>query len=204
MSKEVITPIDKATKALIAANTSLEKSNAELTVANAALVKTLTETANQIEFKQSDLNQLTDAVKTKSRENEIELGLKVRENETKVVTEILKKQGLVAMEEGELAKLNAKIERTEESIQEQVAADIAAYRKDIDSQYASKFSTLESDHKILVAQLRATLEAANTKNELLSEQLEAYKDTIEEERKARIAIEESRAKANGVTINTTK
>lgn len=204
MSKEVITPIDKATKALLAANTSLEKSNAELTVANAALVKTLTETANQIEFKQSDLNQLTDAVKTKSRENEIELGLKVRENETKVVTEILKKQGLVAMEESELAKLNAKIERTEESIQEQVAADITAYRKDIDSQYASKFSTLESDHKILVAQLRATLEAANTKNELLSEQLVAYKDTIEEERKARIAIEESRAKANGVTINTTK
>lgn len=189
--KKFDTATDKSTKALVTAAANLTKVTAELT-AQVNLHESLSEA---IQVSQHQLNDLDNQLDIKTREHNADLALRIRENEVKVITELLKKTGRADITVDELVAL--------ESERDSLAADQeAAISKAVGAKVAvmsaaaeAREKELAAQHSVETADLKARIAALESQNGYLTQQVDTYKQMLDDEREARVKSADAAARA---------
>lgn len=198
--KKVITVADRSTKAMTAAAAGLAKVASDLQT----LADTSASLAQEIEFKQSDLDNLSSQFDTRFREATAELKLKVIEDEDKVLASILKARGLVTIAPTELTDLQKQLQVAQRDLTDELAAATAEGHRTAAISHNAAKSTLEAEHRVTLAQHEANARSAQDRIAFLTEQNESLKGQITAERETRLEIAKADASRQGVTVNNGK
>jgi len=198
--KKTLTVVDRSTKALIAAADTVQKAITDLnTIANVSVAL-----AQEIEFKQSELNALSDQFTTKEREQVAELRLRVLENEDKVFDELLKSRKLVAVAPVIISDLQTELASTKAGVDAAIAEAVKAAEIRVSSACQAQLAAKEAAHNVESATLRANTTAQAERNGFLSAQIAQLQAEIQKERDARVAIAQADAAKQGVIVNAGK
>lgn len=199
-TKKVITVADRSTKALVVATTGLAKIASDLSALSESTVKL----ADDIEFKQSQLDNLNVEFDNKFRESAAQLRLRVLEDEDGVLIDLLKSRGLAHVKVSVLNELENNLESALADNSQAVAeAEANGFRKGA-AEFQQKLKDAEAAHRIQTAELTAKSNAKDDRIALLLEQLEEARGQIKAERETRLAIAEADSKRQGVVLNTGK
>lgn len=198
--KKVITVADRSTKALNTAATGLVKVAQDL----AGLAEQAVSLATDIEYKQNDLDNLSQQFDTKFREQTAELKLKVVEDEDKVLASLLKARGLVTIAPNELNTLRSDLAVALDSNEDALAEAKAAGERSAAISYNAQKAAIESGHKVAIAEYQANEKASNQRIAFLETQIVDLKGQITAEREARITIAQAESQRQGVTVNNGK
>lgn len=198
--KKVITVADRSTKALNTAATGLVKVAQDL----AGLAEQAVGLATDIEYKQNDLDNLSQQFDTKFREQTAELKLKVVEDEDKVLASLLKARGLVTIVPNELNTLRSDLAVALDSNEDALAEAKAAGERSAAISYNAQKSAIESNHRVEIAEFQANEKAANQRITFFEGQVSDLKAQITAEREARITIAQAESSRQGVTVNNGK
>ena len=193
-SKKVVTIVDKATKSLSKVATDAAKVITDLHT----LVEQSNQVAFDIELKSGELKAIDDSVVTRTREAEADLKIAIKENEDKVLRELLAKNKLewvtVKAYESLVSELADALGSNEKQLEE-------AINKAIQSQRAThqiQLTKLQAEHDVQTADLKSTVSALTSKVAYLQEANAAMQKTLDEEREARVKIAQNTAQP---TIN---
>lgn len=198
--KKTLTVVDRSTKALITAADTVQKAITDLnTIANVSVAL-----AQEIEFKQSELNALSDQFTTKEREQVAELRLRVLENEDKVFDELLKSRKLVAVAPVIISDLQTELASTKAGVDAAIAEAVKIAETRVSSACQAQLASREAAHQVESATLRANTAAQAERNTFLSAQIAQLQAEIQKERDARVAIAQADAAKQGVVVNAGK
>lgn len=197
----VLTSVDRSTKALNTAADTLVKATQEQAAQVVLLTGQLSNLATDIQVKQSELGALNDELATNQRENAAELRLRIKEDREKVLKELLQESGLVAKTPAEIKEVQAQLAEALSDNQDAVDAVKETVTATLTQQYTARISTLESDHKVAIAQLNANTVADQRAIASQAEQITQLRSDLAEERKVRVQTEEARSRAQGVVVN---
>lgn len=199
-TKKVITVADRSTKALAVATAGLAKVASDLTALSESTIKL----ADDIEFKQSQLDNLNVEFDNKFRESAAQLRLRVLEDEDGVLIDLLQNRGLAHVKVSVLNELENNLESALADNSQTVAeAEANGFRKGA-AEFQQKLKDAEAAHRIQTAELTAKSNAKDDRIALLLEQLEEARGQIKAERETRLAIAEADSKRQGVVLNTGK
>ena len=199
-TKKVITVADRSTKALAVATAGLAKVASDLTALSESTIKL----ADDIEFKQSQLDNLNVEFDNKFRESAAQLRLRVLEDEDGVLIDLLKSRGLAHVKVTVLNELESNLETALADNSQAIAeAEANGFRKGA-AEFQQKLKDAEAAHRIQTAELTAKSNAKDDRIALLMEQLEEARGQIKAERETRLAIAEADSKRQGVVLNTGK
>lgn len=199
-TKKVITVADRSTKALVVATTGLAKIASDLSALSDSTVKL----ADDIEFKQSQLDNLNVEFDNKFRESAAQLRLRVLEDEDGVLINLLQSRGLAHVKVTVLNELERNLETALADNSQAIAeAEANGFRKGA-AEFQQKLKDAEAAHRIQTAELTAKSNAKDDRIALLLEQLEEARGQIKAERETRLAIAEADSKRQGVVLNTGK
>ena len=151
--------------------------------------------AQDIEFKQNELDNLDEQLVAKQREQAAELRLRVREDEDKVLAELLKARGLVTKTPAEIKEVERQLAEALEDNQDAIDGAVQAKATELTVAAAAKLAAIEANHKVEIAQLNANASADKRTIESQVEQIAQLRGDLAEERKAR-------SRAAGVTVQT--
>ncbi len=198
--KKTLTAVDRSAKALTTAAETVTKVIGEL----GGITQTAIALAQDIEFKQSELNALDAQYAVKEREQVAELGLRVKENADKVLEALLKERKLVAVAPSVIPELQNELAQakaaTESAVTEAVKIETARLSASLNAQLTAK----DSAHKVETAELKATNGALSERNSFLTTQITQLQSEIQKERDARVKIAEAESKQQGVVVNAGK
>ena len=198
--KKTLTAVDRSTKALTTAAETVTKVIGEL----GGITQTAIALAQDIEFKQSELNALDAQYAVKEREQVAELGLRVKENADKVLEALLKERKLVTVAPSVIPELQNELVQakaaTESAVTEAVKIETARLSASLNAQLTAK----DSAHKVETAELKATNGALSERNSFLTTQITQLQSEIQKERDARVKIAEAESKQQGVVVNAGK
>lgn len=198
--KKVITVSDRSTKALVVAIAGLGKIASDLTSLGDVTVKL----ADDIEFKQSQLDNLNSEFENKFRESAAQLRLRVLEDEEGVLLNMLQQRGLAHVTTFALNELQDKlVEATSDNSEALDKAEQDGYRKGA-AQFEQKLKDADANHRIAMAELTAKSNAKDDKIALLESQLEDARKQITAERETRLAVAQAESARQGVVVNTGK
>lgn len=200
--KKILTPVDKSTRALQTAADTLTKTVTELTASVAALTTQQVDLANDIEFKQSELETIANETTVKQREQAAELRLRVREDEDTVFAELLKERGLVTQTPQEVQSLKTQLAEALEDNQDAVDAAVEKAVAEVVANHKAQLAQKDSEHKVQIATLQANEKATQERLNFLTTQNSKLETQIEEDRKARVEIAKAEASRQAVTVNT--
>lgn len=198
--KKVITVADRSTKALNTAATGLVKITQDL----AAIADQAVSLATDIEYKQNDLDNLNQQFDTKFREASAELKLKVIEDEDKVLGTLLKSRSLVTIDPKELATLRSDLAVAQDSNEDALAEAKSAGERSAAIAFNAQKSSIESNHRVAIAQFEANEKSFEQRIAFLEEQNKDLKGQITAERETRLEIARADAQRQGVTVNNGK
>lgn len=199
-TKKVLTVVDKSTKALATVATQVAVVVADLQN-TAAIAAGL---AQDIEFRQNELENLEAQLTIQQREQAAELRLRVREDADSVLAELLTARGLVTTTEKDIVETNAQIEDLVAQADRTEFKAVKEAESKLHASYGARVSNLEADHKVEIAELKADAKSDKAHLAAQAETIEQLRADIKAEREARISIAESAAKAQGVVVNTGK
>ena len=198
--KKLITASDRSTKALSVAIAGLGKVASDLSSLGDITVKL----ADEIEFKQSQLDHLNVEFDNKFREATAELRLRVKEDSRAVLDELLAHFNMGAISASDLSALhNQVITLTSDYTSELADAESAGFRKGA-AEFQTKLKDAEANHRIAIAELNAKSNAKDDKIQLLEEQLKEAREQNTAERETRLAIAQAESQRQGVVVNTSK
>ncbi|WDR22585.1 hypothetical protein PJM40_0086 [Salmonella phage vB_SenP_UTK0002] len=198
--KKVITVSDRSTKALVVAIAGLGKIASDLTSLGDVTVKL----ADDIEFKQSQLDNLDSEFDNKFREAAAELRLRVLEDEEGVLISMLQQRGLAHVTTAALRELESNlVQATSDNSEALAKAEQDGYRKGA-AQFEQKLKDADANHRIAMAELTAKSNAKDDKIVLLESQLEDARKQITAERETRLAVAQAESARQGVVVNTGK
>ena len=198
--KKVITVVDRSIKALVVAIASLGKINSDLSALGDITVKL----ADEIEFKQSQLDNLDVEFDNKFREASAELRLRIKEDENGVLKQLLSQFGLAYITNDALQTLQNDLAQANEDYSGIIAdAESSGFRKGA-AEFQAKLKEAESAHRINVAELTAKSNAKDDKITMLEAQVAQLQSDIKSERETRLAIAQAEAGRQGVVVNTSK
>ena len=196
--KKTLTVVDRSTKALSSAAEAIAKAATDLQ----GIATTANVLAQEIEFKQNELDNLEAQLVVKQREQAAELNLKVKEDADAVLATLLKERGLVTKTPAELKEVEKQLAEALEDNQEAVEAAVEVAVAAKVAEYTAKISSLESSHKVEIATLRANEKAAQERIVFLTQQNDKLEEQIAADREARIEIAKAEAQRQAVTVNT--
>lgn len=196
--KKTLTVVDRSTKALSTAAEAIAKASTDLQ----GIATTANVLAQEIEFKQNELDNLEAQLVVKQREQAAELNLKVKEDADAVLATLLKERGLVTKTPAELKEVEKQLAEALEDNQEAVEAAVEVAVAAKVAEYTAKISSLESSHKVEIATLRANEKAAQERIVFLTQQNDKLEEQIAADREARIEIAKAEAQRQAVTVNT--
>lgn len=198
--KKVITVADRSTKALVVAIAGLGKITSDLSALGDITVKL----ADEIEFKQSQLDNLDIEFDNKFREASAELRLRIKEDENGVLKQLLSQFGLAYITNDALQTLQNDLAQANEDYSGMLAdAESSGFRKGA-AEFQAKLKEAESAHRINVAELTAKSNAKDDKITMLEAQVAQLNSDIKSERETRLAIAQAEAGRQGVVVNTSK
>lgn len=198
--KKVITVADRSTKALVVAIAGLGKITSDLSTLGDITVKL----ADEIEFKQSQLDNLDVEFENKFREASAELRLRIKEDESGVLKQLLTQFGLAYITSDALQTLQSDLAQANEDYSAMMAdAESSGFRKGA-AEFQAKLKEAESAHRINVAELTAKSNAKDDKIKMLEAQVAQLQSDIKSERETRLAIAQAEAGRQGVVVNTSK
>lgn len=198
--KKTLTVVDRSTKALNSAADTVQKAIADL----ATIVSTSASLTQEIEFKQSELNGLADAYATKEREQAAELRLRIKENEDKVLDELLKARKVISIAPSVLTDLQAELAQVKSSNEAAIAEAVKAAEARVAAAFQAQINAKEAAHQVETATLKANTTAQTERNAFLSAQITQLQAEIQKERDARVAIAQAEAAKQGVVVNAGK
>lgn len=197
-TKKTLTVVDRSTKALTTAADGIVKAAADLQ----GIASLATGLAQDIEFKQNELDNLDDQLVAKQREQAAELRLRVREDEDKVLAELLKARGLVTKTPAEIKEVERQLAEALEDNQDAIDGAVQAKATELTVAAAAKLAAIEANHKVEIAQYKANAENSTTQIQFLTSQNTKLESQIEADREARIEIAKAEAARQAVTVNT--
>ena len=198
--KKVITVADRSTKALVVAIAGLGKITSDLSALGDITVKL----ADEIEFKQSQLDNLDVEFDNKFREASAELRLRIKEDESGVLKQLLTQFDLAYITGDALQTLQSDLAQASEDYSAELAnAESSGFRKGA-AEFQAKLKEAESAHRINVAELTAKSNAKDDKITMLEAQVAQLQSDIKSERETRLAIAQAEAGRQGVVVNTSK
>jgi hypothetical protein len=198
--KKVITVSDRSTKALVVAIAGLGKITSDLTALGDITVKL----ADEIEFKQSQLDNLDVEFENKFREASAELRLRIKEDSRAVLDELLSQFDMGSITNTALADLVNQVRTLQADYTGELAdAEQTGFRKGA-AEYQAKLKDAEANHRIAIAELTAKSNAKDDKITLLEEQLKEARAQNTAERETRLAIAQAESSRQGVVVNTGK
>ena len=198
--KKVITVADRSTKALVVAIAGLGKITSDLSALGDITVRL----ADEIEFKQSQLDNLDVEFENKFREASAELRLRIKEDESGVLKQLLTQFGLAYISIDALQTLQSDLAQASEDYSAELAdAENAGFRKGA-AEFQAKLKEAESAHRINVAELTAKSNAKDDKIKMLEAQVAQLQSDIKAERETRLAIAQAESGRQGVVVNTSK
>ena len=198
--KKVITVADRSTKALVVAIAGLGKITSDLSALGDITVKL----ADEIEFKQSQLDNLDVEFENKFREASAELHLRIKEDESGVLKQLLTQFGLAYITTDALQTLQSDLAQASKDYSAELAnAESTGFRKGA-AEFQAKLKEAESAHRINVAELTAKSNAKDDKITMLEAQVAQLQFDIKAERETRLAIAQAESGRQGVVVNTSK
>ena len=198
--KKVITVADRSTKALVVAIAGLGKITSDLSALGDITVKL----ADEIEFKQSQLDNLDVEFDNKFREASAELRLRIKEDESGVLKQLLTQFGLAYITTDALQTLQSDLAQASKDYSAELAnAESTGFRKGA-AEFQAKLKEAESAHRINVAELTAKSNAKDDKITMLEAQVAQLQSDIKAERETRLAIAQAESGRQGVVVNTSK
>ena len=202
-TKKVSTVLDKSARALAVGQTAIGKVIADLQSGVDALVNQQSTLAQDIEFKGRELQEITATTDAAARDAKIDLDFRVRENETSVLNQLLKKAGLVATTNANLEELqDAVSDATTRANQAEFAA-VKSAEQSLHAKYGSEIAGLKSDHKVEIAQLNANAQRDSAMLKVLTDQVASLQTTIVANREAETARTQALAQSS-ITVNNGK
>ncbi|WVI66518.1 hypothetical protein pVco7_gp072 [Vibrio phage pVco-7] len=198
--RKAITATDKSTKALGTAVLSLSKIAAEIE----KMTGTVPAMIDEIGLKQGELDSIAQETELAARNAKVDLDLRVRENEDKVLADLMKKRGYATITNEAVATLERNLETANADNAAEVAKAVQAAVASKVAEHKVEIAALTSQHDVASATAKAEVEAASAKIKFLEEQVTNLRETITAEREARVQEAEARAKSNGVTVNNSK
>lgn len=198
--KKTLTVVDRSTKALNTAAETVTKAIGDLgTIAGIAA-----SLAEDIEFKQSEFNALTEQYAAKEREQVAELNLRIKENADKVFAELLNARKLVAVAPNVIPDLQAELTAVKTGNDAAIAEAVKAEAARVAASFQAQLNNKEAAHQVETATLKANASAQAERNTFLSAQITQLQNEIQKERDARIKIAEAEAGKQGVVVNAGK
>ena len=198
--KKVITVADRSTKALVVAIAGLGKITSDLSALGDITVKL----ADEIEFKQSQLDNLDVEFDNKFREASAELRLRIKEDENGVLKQLLSQFGLAYITNDALQTLQNDLAQASKDYSTELAeAESSGFRKGA-AEFQAKLKEAESAHRINVAELTAKSNAKDDKITMLEAKVAQLQSDIKAERETRLAIAQAESNRQGVVVNTSK
>ena len=198
--KNFVSVTDRSTKAITTAVGNLSKVATELQT----LAQSSEAIAQEIQFRQGELNQINTDFDQKLAEAKADLRIKVLDNEDKVLEQLLKARGLTTIAPSELAQLKSNLEEAEASNDEAIRAAVEQANTTASNELRARLAQQASEHKVAIAELNANGSAKDQKIAFLTEQVEELRKTVTAERETRVKIAEAEAQRAGVTINQGK
>lgn len=198
--KKTLTVVDRSTKALTAAADTVQKAIADLTSVTAIA----TSLSQEIEFKQSELNSLSDQYVAKEREQVAELRLRVKENEDKVLAELLATRKLVAVAPTVIPEMELALNAAKAANDTAIEAAVKEAKATISASFQAQLSAKEAAHQVETATLKANSAAQAERNTFLAAQIIQLQTEIKNERDARIQIAQAEANKQGIVVNAGK
>lgn len=198
--KKTLTVVDRSTKALVTAADSVAKVIVDLNAVTAIAVNL----SQDIEFKQSELNALSEQYASKEREEAADLRLRVKENEEKVLAELLKSRGVVAVPPAQIKDLENMLAQSQASNEIAVAAAVKEAEARVSASFQARIAAANSDHKVETATLSATNGSLAERNVFLTAQITQLQNEIQKERDARVQIAQAESSKQGVVVNAGK
>jgi len=189
--KKFDTSTDKATKALIAAAKSLSTVVENLS----SQVQETSVLTEEIQMKQATMDSLDESLEVALRKNKVETDLRISENEQVVLKELLKKHRKADVSSEEYESLVSEVASLRNDMDTRIGQAITAEAQKHVAKSAAAESELIANHRVDTAALKADMEALKFRNEYLVNQLDDYKTMLDEERKARVSVAESSARA---------
>ena len=198
--KKTLTVVDRSTKALVTAADSVAKVIVDLNAVTAIAVNL----SQDIEFKQSELNALSEQYASKEREEAADLRLRVKENEEKVLAELLKSRGVVAIPPAQIKDLENALAQSQASNEIAIATAVKEAESRVAASFNARLAAANSDHKVETATLQATNGSLTERNVFLTAQIAQLQAEIQKERDARVQIAQAESSKQGVVVNAGK
>lgn len=198
--KKTLTVVDRSAKSLTAAADAVQKAIADL----GGITTIAVNLSQEIEFKQSELNALSDQYVAKEREEAADLRLRVKENEEKVLAELLKSRGVVAVPPAQIKDLENMLAQSQASNEIAIAAAVKEAEARVSASFQARIAAANSDHKVETATLAATNGSLAERNVFLTAQIAQLQNEIQKERDARVQIAQAESSKQGVVVNAGK
>lgn len=183
-TKKVLTATDKATKTFTVASQALQANVAQFTEIAASL-------ATDIEFKQSELDNIQVGIDVAVREAKAETSLQIRENSEKVLATLLKERNLAQITNAEVEELRNDLSVATQSVDVAVNKGIGAAVAKVQSENAVELAQLKAEQSVETAELKADIKSLTSRIQSLTETNVDLKGMLDEERKARVAVAEA-------------
>ena len=196
----VLSNTEKATKALIAAQTGLSKA-VDLFAANALENEAVLESVAVAKQELEAIGEETDIAVRKAK---IDLDLRTQENEDAVLTGLLGDRGLVSIAEDELTDLQSRASNADFDNKAEVAKAVKAAVATATQEAKIAATQVDAAHAVESANLTANTTALQNEIAFLKRSIATLEENAKAEREARVQEAEARAKATGVTVNTSK
>ena len=199
-TKTFISVTDRSTKAIVTAVGNLSKVSAELqTLASAS-----EQIAEEIQFRQADLNNINAEFDQKFAEAQAALKIKVLGNEDKVLGDLLKARGLVSIDPTEVQTLRDELYNAQTGNSQAIEDAVSQAQSSAARELNARLATQTADHKVQIAELNANAGAKDQKITFLESQVAELRKQIDAERETRLAIAQAESGRQGVVVNAGK
>lgn len=189
---KTITAVTKATGSLNKVAVELQKQFQSLN----GLTESVTLLAEDIEYKQQQLDAIEQTISDSQRKAKAELNLRILEDEDEVVSGILADRGTVAIDRDELTSLRNELTKAEYDNEDAVNSAVAVQVKKGQSELAAAVNAAKSAYAVESANDKARISMLETQLTDARENVAELKEMLNDERQARVDI----AKA-GMNIN---
>lgn len=199
-TKTFISVTDRSTKAIVTAVGNLSKVSAELqTLASAS-----EQIAEEIQFRQADLNNINAEFDQKFAEAQAALKIKVLGNEDKVLGDLLKARGLVSIDPTEVQTLRDELYNAQTGNSQAIEDAVSQAQSSATRELNARLAAQTADHKVQIAELNANAGAKDQKITFLESQVAELRKQIDAERETRLAIAQAESGRQGVVVNAGK
>lgn len=196
--EKTITETGKATRALTKVGEDLAKAMSNVQ----SYVTTVEALNDEIEVKTAKLAGLDKEFAEALREKQVDLTLKIKENENTELGKLLAKNKVVAVAQTELDSLKSAVENAETVKTNAVTEAVRASEATLKAAHANALTVRDLEHKASQATSLATLESLQSKIDYLTASNTALEAQLNAEREARVTIAQA-ATAPVVNVGAT-